>query len=313
MYKGTKGKVYRCALLWLKRAGFCFCILMIVFGITGCTVSQQPVLLPVDNRPVLRIGACPVESVAKTQDQLQPLVAYLEKKTGFKVELTVTADYQSVINKMRQQQIDVAWFGPFSYILAHKEAGAQAFAGTENNKSGRIYYSLFITHPDSGIGHVTELRGHSLAYTDPGSTSGYLIPKAMLLKAGLNPDKDLKSVTFLGHHDVAVLAVKKRQVDAAVVSSIILNNMREKGLVGDRDYRVIQTSEAIPGSGAVWAYRAGLPADTAVKVKEAFFSANQEEGALGIFATEIGTFFPVDDHDYDIIRETSRLLGMDAI
>ncbi|WP_371377917.1 phosphate/phosphite/phosphonate ABC transporter substrate-binding protein [Sporomusa aerivorans] len=298
---------------WLKRAWFGLCIAILIMS-GGCAFSTRPaVTLPVDHRPVLHIGACPGESVEKTRDQLQPLMAYLEKKTGYRVELTVTQDYKSIISKMYQKQIDVAWFGPFSYILAQKIAGAQAFAGTENNKSGKVYYSMLIVHPETGIESVRQLTGHSLAFTDPGSTSGYLIPKAMLLKYGIDPDKDIKSAVFLGHHEAAIQAVKKRSVDAAAVSSIILGNMREKGMVGDNDYRIIQTSEAIPGSGTVWAYRAGLSADSKAKVKEAFFSANQEEGALGIFAAEFGSFVPVEDQDYDIIREISRLLGMDAI
>jgi phosphonate transport system substrate-binding protein len=280
---------------------------------TGCVNLQRTsVTTQADNRLVLRIGACPVESSVKTQDQLEPFIKFLERKTGFRVELTVSSDYRSVINKMRQKEIDIAWFGPFSYILAHTEAGAQAFAGTENNKSGTIYYSIFIAHPETGIESVNQLRGHSLAFTDPESTSGYLVPKAILIKNGLDPSHDLKTIEFLGHHDAAVLAVKKRMVDSAAVSSIILENMREKGLVGDKDYRIIHTSEAIPGSGAVWAYREGLPADVVSKVKAAFFSANNEEGALGIFAEEIGKFYPVVDRDYDLIRETSKLLGMDA-
>lgn len=296
--------------LWVVGLLFCFCVMVLVI-VGGYSFSQRSsVAVPPENRQVLHVGACPIENVEKTRDQLQPFIGYLEKKTGYKVELTVTSDYQSIINKMAQKQIDVAWFGPFSYVLAHKEAGAQAFAGTENSNSGKIYYSMLIVHPESGIENLNQLRGHSLAFTDPGSTSGYLIPKAMLIKINLNPDKDLKSIAFLGQHDAAVLAVKKRLVDAAAVSSIILHNMREKGLVGDKDYRIIQTSEAIPGSGAVWAYREGLSAEVYSKVKEAFFSANHEEGALGFYAQEIGTFYPVEDRDYDIIRETSQALGM---
>ena len=133
----------------------------------------------------------------------------------------------------------------------------------------------------------------------------------MLLQNGIDPDRDLTSIEFREHHDAAILAVKNRIVDAAAVSSTVLDSMREKGIVGDKDYRIIQTSEAIPGSGAVWAYREGLEADFLAKIKETFFSANHEEGALGIFATEVGTFFPIDDHEYDVIRNTSHLLGMD--
>ena len=289
----------------------CFCFLVLVTG--GCALSHHLTAAtePTTQRQTLRIGAIPFESIEKTQDQLQPLIEYLEKKNGFKVELIVSNDYRSVIDKMRLKEIDIAMFGPYSYILAHKQAGAQAFASTENTKTGKKYYSVFIAHPATGIENIQQLRGRRLAFTDRESTSGYLVPKAMLLKNGINPDKDLESVEFFEHHDASILAVKKRLVDAAAVSSTILQNMREKGLVGDKDYRIIHTSEAIPGSGTVWAYREGLSAVFFTKVKDALFSANHEEGALGIFATEVGTFFPVDDREYDVIRDTSHMLELD--
>jgi len=311
MRSGMKLRGHFISSKWIRLLLACLCFLVLV--IAGGIFSHHQLATTEPSVPsqTLRIGAIPVESIEKTQDQLQPLIEYLEKKTGFKVELIVSTDYRSVIDKMRLKEIDIAMFGPFSYVLAHKQAGAQVFASTENSEAGKKYYSVFIAHPETGIENIHQLRERRLAFTDRDSTSGYLIPKAMLLKNGIDPDKDLQSVVFLEHHDASILAVKKRLVDAAAVSSTILQSMRVKGLIGDKDYRIIETSEAIPGSGTVWAYREGLSADFFAKVKDAFFSANHEEGALGAFATEVGTFFLVDDREYDVIRDTSHMLEMD--
>lgn len=267
--------------------------------------------VPVDKRPVLRIGAAPIERIEKTQDQLQPFVKYFEKKIGLKVQLIVTSNYQELINLMRQGEVDVALLGPFSYIMAHREANAQVFAGAENSKSGKVYYSVIIVDPQSGIENIQQLKGSRMAFTDPASTSGCLIPKALLLKNGISPDKDM-TVTYKGHHDDAILAVKKKIVDAAAVSSVILQNLHDKGVVGDKDYRVIYTSDPIP-SNVVWAYRGGMPAELLAQMKKAFFGANDDKDALGSFRDEIGTFFPISDDEFDIIRETSRYLGTDSI
>ena len=106
----------------------CFCFLVLITE--GCAFYRPSTTEtePSTPRQALRIGAIPVESVEKTQDQLQPFISYLEKKTGFKVQLIVSNDYQSVIDKMRLKEIDIAMFGPFSYVLAHKQAGAQAYS-----------------------------------------------------------------------------------------------------------------------------------------------------------------------------------------
>lgn len=268
--------------------------------------------MPQDNRPVLRIGACPFESVEKTQDQFQPFINYLERKTGYRVELIVAPDYRTIGEKMIQKQIDIARFGPFSYVVARKASGVTAFAGNTSSGKENRYYSLIITHPETGITKLDQLRGRHMTFIDPESTSGYLIPKAMLLQNGLNPDQDLGELSFAGHHDAAILAVKKRTVDAAAVSSVILQNMRNKGLVGDKDYRIIQTSDPIPSSGAVWAYRDGLQEDFRQKVITAFFDSNQEEGLWGVFSKDMTTFSPINDHDFEIIRQTSKQLGMDV-
>ena len=287
-----------------------FCCLAIVLG--GCSFLQRPVKIdePAVPQPMLRVGAIPAESVEKTRDDLQSLMEHLEKETGFKVELLVTTDYRSVIDKMVQNEVDIAMLGPFSYVLANEKANAQAFASTEKSGIGKKYYSVVIVHPESGIENISQLQGRRLAFTDRNSTSGYLIPKTILLKNGIDPDVDLESVEFLDHHDAAILAVKKQMVDAAAVSSTILQNMREKGIVGDKDYRIIYTSGAIPGSGIVWAYRKGLSQETVAKIKNAVFEANRTEGALGIFGTEIGEFFPVDDQEFDAIRDAYHMLEM---
>ena len=137
----------------------CFCFLVLITE--GCAFYRPSTTEtePSTPRQALRIGAIPVESVEKTQDQLQPFISYLEKKTGFKVQLIVSNDYQSVIDKMRLKEIDIAMFGPFSYVLAHKQAGAQAFASTESSKVGKKYYSVLIAHPATGIKNTRQLRG----------------------------------------------------------------------------------------------------------------------------------------------------------
>jgi len=288
----------------------CFCCLAAVF--TGCSFLQQTAKIeePPVPKPILRVGAIPAESVEKTRDQLQSLMEYLERETGFQVELIVTTDYRSVIDKMRQKEVDIAMLGPFSYILANEQANALAFASTEKNGIGKKYYSVFIVHPESGIADIKQLGGRRLAFTDRNSTSGYLIPQRILRNNGIDPDTDLESAEFLEHHDAAILAVKKQTVDAAAVSSTILQHMREKGILGDKDYRIIYTSEAIPSSGTVWAYREDFPQEAVGKIKNAFFNANHTEGALGVFGAEIGSFFPVEDRELDVIRNAYQMLEM---
>lgn len=283
---------------------------VLVAGLSGCNLRESK---PVESEvmlPILRVGAIPAESKAKTMDQFAKFMDYLGRKTGCKIELYVADNYEGIIDKMKQGDLDIAWFGPFSYIIAADTAGARAFAIDDNIKDGTIYHSAFIVHPASKINSIEEIKGHTLAFVDKASTSGYLIPKVILKRQGIDIDRDLATIEFAGSHDAAILAVKKRQVDVATVSDTILISLQAKGVVGEKDFKIIGYSEAIPTS--TWAYREGLPADLLAKVRQAFFDvAKEDKEALGMYGNDfVKGFVPTDDKQYDIIRNTVKELGI---
>lgn len=275
---------------------------MVVNGRQTDSPSVRPA--PEPQRQV-RLGAIPSESAAKIQDQYKDFIQYLEKQTGYQITLTVAKDYATIIKQMRDKELDIAYFGPYSYIIAHETAGAQAFAIPESRRTGSNYSSLIITHAHSGIDSIEGLKGRSFAFVDRESTSGYLIPKAVLLKHGLVPDRDLR-VSVSGRHDASVIAVRRQTVDAASVSENVLKALLEKGIVSETEFRVLYKSPPIPQS--VWAYREGISPEVLEKIKQAFFNARLAPGALGQYAKDISGFNPVDDSGYDIIRETAKLL-----
>lgn len=260
--------------------------------------------------PILRVGAIPAESKLKTMDQFAKFMAYLGRKTGCKVELYVADNYDGIIDKMKQGDLDIAWFGPFSYVIAAETAGARAFAIDDNIRDGIVYHSVVIAHPASGIHSLDELKGHTFAFVDKASTSGYLIPKAILQRQGIDVERDLINVQFVGSHDAAALAVKKRQVDAAAMSDVILNSLKNKGIIGSKDYEIIGVSEEIPSSA--WAYRKGLSEDLLAKIQQAFLAVAQEDKeALGMYGNDfVKGFVPADDRQYDVIRNTVKELGI---
>ncbi len=293
----------------LKVFVFFMMSVFIIEGLSGCGLRESKPVKTEVTLPVLRVGAVPAESKAKTIDQFAKFMDYLGRKTGCKIELYVADDYEGIINKMKQGDLDIAWFGPFSYVLAAESAGARVFASDDNIRGGTIYHSVIIVHPDSNINSITELKGHTVAFVDKASTSGYLIPKAILKRQGIDIDQDLAGVEFLGSHDAAILAVKKWQVAAAAVSDAILISLQQKGIVGEKDFKIIGYSEAIPTSA--WAYRKGLPADLLFKIKQAFFSVDKEDKeALGMYGSDlVKGFVPANDKQYDVIRNTVKELG----
>ena len=255
----------------------------------------------------LRVGLIPSEDSRAMLAASQQLLEMLEKNLGQKVQGFVASDYNGVIEALRAGHLEVAYLGPFSYVLGTTIAPIEAFATAETAKSGRTYYhSQIITRVDSGIKTVNDLKGRTFAFVDPSSTSGHLFPKAGLMKIGFDPDKDFGRVLFTGSHDANALAVANKRVDAAAIADRILDAAVAKNLVKAEDIHVVWRSDPIPESPTVW--RRNLPDDLKARTKTAFLNIKDitwaDQGKLN-------RFVETNDKAYDVIRDTAKALKLD--
>jgi phosphonate transport system substrate-binding protein len=237
----------------------------------------------------------------------QAMMDMLSKALGIPVRPFVAADYNGVIEALRAKRLDIAYLGPFSYVLGATVADIEAFAVAETKKAGRTFYhSKIITHKDSGIKTVRDLKGRNFAFVDPSSTSGHLFPKAGLIKAGFDPDKEFGRVIFSGSHDSSAIAVQNRKVDAAAIADRILDQAVAKGMAKAEDLVTVWSSDPIPESPTVW--RRDLPADLKRRVQAAFLEVKDipwsDQGMLNGFK-------PTNDAAYNVIRDTAKLLNLD--
>ena len=256
---------------------------------------------------VLTVGLIPSEDSRAMIANSQAMMDMLSKALGFAVKPFVAADYNGVIEALRSKRLDVAYLGPFSYVLGATVADIEAFAVAETKKAGRtFYYSQIVAHKDTGIRTVKDLKGKTFAFVDPSSTSGHLFPKAGLMKAGFNPDKDFGRVIFSGSHDSSAIAVQNKKVDAAAIADRILDAAVSKGLVKREDLVEVWKSDPIPESPTVW--RKDLPADLKARVQAAFLQVKDipwsDQG-------ELNGFHPTNDAAYDVIRDTAKVLNLD--
>jgi len=256
---------------------------------------------------LIRVGLIPSEDSRAMLESSQQLLDALEKNLGIKVQGFVAADYNGVIEAMRSGHVEVAYLGPFSYVLGTTVAPIEAFATAETAKSGRTFYhSQIITRKDSGIKEVKDLKGRTFAFVDPSSTSGHLFPKAGLMKLGFDPEKDFGRVLFTGSHDANALAVANKRVDAATIADRIFDAAVQKKLVDPADIEVVWRSGPIPESPTCW--RKNLPDDLKKQIRTAFLNIRDitwaDQGKLN-------RFVETNDQAYDIIRETAKTLNLD--
>ncbi len=284
-------------------------ILLCLIALLAACQTQETT--KTDEIKVLKMGLIPADDAEEMLRSYEPVKEYLSKKLGIPVEIQVTSDYTAAIEAMRYKHIDMAWFGPFSYIIAANVAGAEAIVNGVRRSDGKSdYHSIIVTRADSGIETLDDLKGKSFAFVDPASTSGNLIPRKMLIENGINPDKDFSRSYYAGTHNAVEYAVANRKVDAGADSDNSYNRMAEAGEIDPEVNKIIYTSEAIPGSPIV--VRGDLPAEFKKKIQDALTSMDEQTihkvGGWG----DIASYQKVSDSDYDIIRETAKTLGMDV-
>lgn len=255
----------------------------------------------------LTIGLVPNEDSQAMMENSRQVIDSLQKQLGMPVKAFVATDFSGVIEAMRSKKLDVGYLGPFSYVLAHTVAGADAFAmGVPKKTRQSAYKSVIITRSDGGATNLEALKGKSFAFVDPVSTSGHMFPKAGLLKAGVEPDSYFGRVIFSGSHDASILAVVNKKVDAAAVADRILQSAIAKGQVKPDELRIVWSSAPIPESLMAW--RKDL--DPALKEKVAKAFANIKDlpwGDQGV----LNGFQPTNDAAYDVIRDTAKTLNID--
>lgn len=275
------------------------------FVAAGPALAQQP--RDPEKTGVLRIGFIPAEDSRAMVRQSQAILDIVAKETGMKIETFVGSDYNATIEAFRSGHLDVGLLGPFSYVLATTQAPVEAFAVTVVARTMRAsYQSIIIAQKDSGINSLSDIKGRTFAFVDPGSTSGYMVPATAFLKAGITPEKDFKQVMYSGGHDSTIVAVGTKKVDAGAVADRIYERGCAKGLADCSKIKVVWTSPEIPNDPLL--YRRDLSDALKKKIRDAFFKVqNLPFGEMGTVAR----FDPATDKTYDPIRDIASALKLD--
>ncbi|SDW61674.1 phosphonate transport system substrate-binding protein [Saccharopolyspora shandongensis] len=280
-------------------------------GLTACGPSAATEQGGARNPDELVFASIPSEDSTSLEQEFRPLIDMLAKETGKKIRVEKATDYAAVIEGQRTGKIDIAMYGPLSYVVA-KNSGVRISplgAQVETKGGAPGYRSYGVVKADSPIQRIEDFRGKQVCFVDPNSTSGYLYPKAALQKAGIDVEHDVKPV-LAGGHDASALGVASGQCDAGFAYDTMVDKLLpEKGGIKPGDLRVVWRSELIPGSPA--AISDDLDPALKDKVVEAFKTkANADYFKANGFCTaddcEVGGywgFVPADDATFNSVRD----------
>ena len=261
---------------FLKKIAPLGLLVCLAVALSGCETKSSDVQTTAKSEiKILKMGLIPASDAEQMLRSYEPIKEYLSGKMGIPVEILVTSDYTAAIEAMRAKHIDMAWFGPFSYVIAANVAGAEAIVNGVRRSDGKSdYHSIIITHADSGIKTLEDLKGKTFAFVDPASTSGNLIPRKMLIENGIDPDNDFKTSYYAGSHTAVQYAVANRKVDAGADSDNSYDRMVAAGEIDPKVNVIIFKSPPIPGSPIV--VRGDLPAEFKKKIQDALLNMGEQ-------------------------------------
>jgi phosphonate transport system substrate-binding protein len=265
---------------------------------SGLTSAQQ----------VLRVSAIPDESPTELQRKFKPLGDYLEKKTGMKVEFTPVTDYAASVEGLINHQLDMVWFGGFTFIQAKVRSGDKVIPLVQREEDEK-FKSVFIT-ADKSITHLSDLKGKTFAFGAESSTSGHLMPRSYLMAANINPDVDMKRIAFSGAHDATVAAVAGGKVDAGALNSSVWDKLVAQGKVDPTQVRVFYTTPGYYDYN--WTVRRDMPAALRQKLIDAFTGLNRDkpEGKEILELQRATRFIPTKPENYNAIEAAARSAGL---
>ncbi|MDE0341290.1 MAG: phosphate/phosphite/phosphonate ABC transporter substrate-binding protein [Nitrospinae bacterium] len=259
----------------------------------------------------LRVAFIPLENPEKLISNVKPAMDFLEKEMGRKIRYFITLNYSAAVEAMISKKADVSFMSPLPYVLANKYSGVEAVLG-EIYDGKSYYYSRIFVRKDSGIKKLSDLKGKTIAYVDPISSSGFMYPHDIFTRAGLvnggmeKPEGGFfRRVYFAGGDQQAINSVVGGFVAAAGVSQYALNLLRPE----QRDQVVaIAQSAGIPSHNVV--VRKGLEPEIRRKFIAAMMKMNRPENR-GLLRALYGTdgYVKVDHSRYQPVADMARKYG----
>lgn len=263
----------------------------------------------------LTIQFVPSQNADTLEAKAKPLEKLLSKELDIPVKVSVSTNYNTIVEAMKSKKVDVGFLPPTAYTLAHDQKAADVLLqaqrygvnkdGSNNDKLVKSYKSQFVVKKDSGIKSLKDMKGKKIALQDVTSTAGYTYPVAELLKEGINPINDMK-ITNVKGHDQAIIALLNGDVNVAVTFQDARNIVKKDQPNVFKDTEVVELTEDIPNDTI--SVRSDMDDKFRDKLKKAFKDiAKTKEGhkiVSEVYSHE--GYVDSKDSEFDIVREYGK-------
>ena len=293
----------------LKKIMFSFLAILMTYWMA---IDQETLAANCENPDSLTFAMVPTEETVAELELYKPVTDRMAKLTGKKISFFMPTSYASVVEGLLSHFVDVAVLGPYTYVIANsKDPTVEVFA-TYAKRPGHMqeegpgYRGVLISKKGTKYTSIKSLKGSLVGLTDPGSTSGNLMPRVAFTKViGMDLEKFFSKVVYTGSHELSTVAVVQGKVDAAFVASHRFDNVVNKGEATLEGVNILWQSDPIPQDPFV--YRNTLCDDIKAKIRETFLELKGKPGSKTFLDNvKSNTFVEMSSDDYNIIRDLKK-------
>jgi phosphonate transport system substrate-binding protein len=279
--------------------------------LAGCSKGKPPPQTKIPPEKTILIGLIPEQNIFKQIERYEPLADYLSGKTGVRINLKILPRYGNIISDFRTEGLDGAFFGSFTYALAHETLGVSVIARPLASDNTSTYHGLLFVRKDSGIRTVADMKGKRFAFVDKATTAGYLLPLEYFHEHGVKNFRTyFRETYFAGTHEDAILDVLNGKTDVGAAKNTVFQRMAEKDHRIMKELVILERSPEVPENGLA------LKKDIEKTLRERFRVAlltmhDDPEGKKVLERFGAKKFIPTTDRDYDPVYRYAREIHLD--
>ena len=285
-------------------------ILMFILGVVSLSSFLfLPALFTDKITPsVLRVSVLPDESPEVLRKRYAPLLKHLSETIGIDTQLILPSDYQELARLFRHGEIELAYFGGFTFVQAAIDSDAEPLVMRDIDTR---FVSYFFAKPNEDKKQLSDFEGMRFSFGSQLSTSGHLMPRHfMKSELQIEPEKFFSTVDYSGSHDKTAFLVRDGNADLGVANSVIIRKMIADGRLGDNELQIVW--ETPPYVDYVWAVQKKLDETIKKNLRDAFLGLDPSKLNHKTILTSVGagSFLPAGNRDFQSLKTTATNLGM---
>jgi len=279
--------------------------------VAGCGEPLEPPPTSPQEPRKIRIGLIPEHDIFNQLERYEPLARYLSEKLDVEIELKILPRYGNIIDNFTEAGLDGAFFGSFTYALAHARLGVSVLARPVNPDGQSTYHGLIFVRRDSGIQHAEQMQGKRFVFVDRATTAGYLLPLDYFHEHGIEDFRSfLGEFYFAGSHENAYYDVLDGKADVGAAKNTVYKRLASEDPRLQTELMPLAQSPEVPENGL--ALKLEIDPSLRDRLKEVLLSMETDPEASAVLAS-FGAlrFIETTDADYEPVFRYAEEIGLD--